>query len=444
MNNYGIPKNLQLLAFLLIAIIVHPEADSEPLQQFESRYLSLKSGEVTIVSVPGVNQVAIGNPEIVNYKTLENGQVMLIGAAPGKTNIHIWGEGDRQVRYWVNVDQRLVSRDVEIAKTLTQDLPGLHIYQLDERVIIEGSILKRDAPKISAVQTLLPNAVMALTERKVDLRRTLRIDALIVEIADNDLKKIGVDWDDSMTGPNWAFHKTVLSDDLFKAVERDPSGINERVTEAVPFTGRGFYSYLGITSFLMSRINLLHNTGDARILSSPKLTTTDGQRASFNVGGEFPIPFTNENGSVMVNYKQYGITLEVQPDIEGDTINMGLKVELSDIDPSVTILGVPGTKRRTTETTVQLKDSQTLAISGLFQTEDASSDNKVPFLGDVPFVKRLFSSQDSNRKDKQIVVLITPHVVQAGDEKDRAMSAFAKGYLGDSREKLTIDQMLME
>jgi len=431
-----------LMSAVITLLSVFAVAETE--EKYESRYLTLHSGEVSVVFVPGVKRVAIGNPDIVNYKTLENGQVMLIAAGPGKTNVHIWGEGDRQVRYWISVDQRQLSKDVETAKILTRDMKGLHIYQLEDKIIVEGSVLKRDAPRLEAVASLLPNAVMAVTERTVDIRPTVRIDAVILEISNHDLKKIGVDWDDTMSGPTWAFHKTILSDDLFKVAEKDPDEINKGLLVSSPFKGRGFYSYFGITSFLMSKINLLNNTGEAKILSSPKLTTTDGQKAKFNVGGEFPIPFTGPNGAIEVSYKQYGITLEVKPDIEGDIINMELKVELSDIDPSVTILGVPGTKRRDTETIVQLKDSQTLAISGLFQNETSGADNKVPFLGDVPVIKHLFSSHDSDKKDRQIVVLITPHLMTAGDETDRSISRFGAAYMNEHRKNISVDDALLE
>lgn len=443
-NNLKVIK-YRVLKICLAALLVLFQTTLRAQEEgYDSRYISLKSGEVSLVYMPGIKRVAIGNPDIVSYKTIDDSQVMLIGIGPGKTNVYVWGEGDRQIRYWISVDQRHLNRDIEVARSLLRDLDRVRVYELEEKIIIEGEVYKEDAVQIKAVQQLLPNAVFSVSERKVTRGQTVRIDAVLVEISNGDLKKIGVDWDDSLTGPTFAFHKEFYSNGRFGVYEDDPDGVHEGIISTVDVGDRSFFSYFGITSHIMSRINLLNETGRASILTAPKLTTVDGQLARFKVGGSYPIPFIDSNGALTVEKQDYGVILDVTPTIDREIINVKLKVELSDIDNSVQINGVPGLKSRTTETVVQLKNNQTIAISGLFQADESSSENKVPFLGDIPYIRKLFGAESTDFKDRQVVVLITPKLISASDADDRAMSGFGRDVMKKHSTHLTVDQSLIE
>ncbi len=416
----------------------------QPTTDHATRYLSLEPGQVSLIRFPGVHRVAIGDPKVVSYKTVDEDSVLLVASGKGKSNVHIWGDGDRQVRYWVSVGQRTVERDLETARALLKGIERISIYPLDDKVVVQGEISEPEMVRVQSLQKLLPDAVIAVTPRRLIPARTVRIDALLVEVSTGDLHSIGIDWADSMSGPAVGFHKTFQSDNRFLIYEKDPDGINEGIVSTFDVGDRSFFSYFGITSHLLSRINLLSEAGRATILTAPKLTTLDGQEARFQVGGQFPIPFIDSNGALTVERQDYGVLLNVTPVVDGDLISMNVKVELSDIDRSVQVNGVPGLKRRNTETSVQLRNNETVAISGLFQVDESQSDSKVPFLGDVPVIKKFFSSENSDNKDRQVVVLITPKLITAGDSDDRAMSRFAREHLRTHQDRLTIDQSLME
>ncbi len=405
--------------------------------------LSIKSGEVRILDIEGVATVAIGNPKVVSYKTLDNGQVMLVGLKAGESSLHIWRNGGREKKHWINVEPRFINEDVELARILTEKIKGVKTYSMDNRLVVEGKVDDEHAVVIETIRKLVPDALFLVNKRAFAERPLVRVDAVLVEIGSNDVTKLGIDWSDSISGPTWGFHKTITPAN-FILYDDDENGINGQIVDTLPIGDTSFFQYFGITSHITSSIELLENAGKARILSSPKLTAASGESATFHVGGSFPIPVINAVGAASVEREDYGIILEILPLVEGDDISLEVKVELSDIDPSVVVNGVPGTRSRSTETVVQLQHNQTVAISGLFSMADSHGSSGIPGLSKLPILEYIFGVKESDIEDRQVVVLLTPKLINPGDENDKSMSEFSRSLLSEYKSKLTIDAALME
>ncbi len=154
-----------------------------------------------------------------------------------------------------------------------------------------------------------------------------------------------------------------------------------------------------------------------RTLSEPNLTALSGQEAKFLAGGEYPIPVRNENDTVTVEYKPFGVELAFTPRVvDGDIINLAINAAVSSIDTTVqTSVGTGITlnafKRREAETTVEMRDGQSFAIAGLLQDDFTDSSGQIPWLGDVPVLGALFRSADFQRQQSELVIIITPHLV---------------------------------
>lgn len=405
--------------------------------------VSIRAGEVRILEIQGVQKVAIGDPTKISYKTLESGQVMVVGLESGESSLHIWRSGGRELEYWFRVESRFVTEDVKLAKLITQKIPDLDVYSLDGRLVVEGKVNDEQAIIIEAVRSIVPDALFILGRRQFSVQPLVRVDAVLIEIGANDMQKLGIDWSDSMSGPSWGFHKTITPAD-FIVYEDDSNNINGGIVSTVPAGDTSFFQYFGITSHLLSTINMLESSGKARVLSSPKLTSISGKPATFHVGGSFPIPIINSIGAASVQQQNYGVILNVLPTVEGSDINLEVKVELSDIDSSVVVNGVPGTRNRNTETVVQLRHNQTVAISGLFGHTDSNGNSGIPYLNQVPYLNYLFGVEESDFEDKEVVVLLTPKIITPGDKEDRKMTNFAREMMIEQREKLTIDQSFLE
>jgi pilus assembly protein CpaC len=190
------------------------------------------------------------------------------------------------------------------------------------------------------------------------------------------------------------------------------------------FAGNPANIFLNIDDFTAA-LNFLESEGMARILAEPKLITQSGKEASFLAGGEFPIPVPQDNNTVTIEYKEFGVALRFTPVVLSDgKISLRVAPSVSDIASSSTIPSgivgadfiVPNLTTRKLETTVQLYDGQTLALAGLLQDSLRESVSKVPGLGDLPIIGALFRSTSYLQDKTDLLIAVTPHLVKANKE----------------------------
>ncbi len=157
------------------------------------------------------------------------------------------------------------------------------------------------------------------------------------------------------------------------------------------------------------------------ILAEPNLTTASGEPASFLVGGEFPVPVAQQQNTISVEFKQYGISLAFVPTvISGNRINMHIRPEISQLTDQGAVqltagnssLVIPALTVRRADTTVELGSGQSFAIAGLLSDSVTHTGNGVPFLGEVPGIGALFRSDSFKRQETELVILVTPYIVR--------------------------------
>lgn len=169
-------------------------------------------------------------------------------------------------------------------------------------------------------------------------------------------------------------------------------------------------------------LNLLRQNSLLRILAEPNLISLSGHKANFLAGGEFPIPVPQASGggfnTTTIQFREFGVRLDFIPYVlEDDTIRLSVMPEVSSIDPtlSTTLIEggdpVPGLNTRRAGTTVELQEGQTLAIAGLLQVELKGNTGRIPGLGDLPYLGPFFSNNSQSTVEKELLVLITPHLV---------------------------------
>jgi len=170
-------------------------------------------------------------------------------------------------------------------------------------------------------------------------------------------------------------------------------------------------------------VQALRQNNLLRMLAEPNLIATSGQTASFLAGGEFPVPVTQGGGgaggvAVTVEYREFGVRLQFTPVVMGDgKIRLKVAPEVSDLDFTTAVrfngFVIPGLTSRKVETTIDLGDGQTFAIAGLLNNSVTASKDVTPLLGDLPVVGVLFRSVRYQRKETELVVLVTPRLVDA-------------------------------
>jgi pilus assembly protein CpaC len=436
-------KSLLLTALVLLptlVLVAMPVCANEHIQNFQ-----MIVGDIKVIKVLDVERVAVGDDKLVQYKPLENGELVLIAALPGSTTVYIWQKGNRQVRYNIQVIQKSIVSEIDFARELVAIFPAIKVSIRKNRLIFNGYINKEDLDNFNRVISAFPDSISTVRTRQFSVEKIVRLDVRLVEISKRASSQIGIRWQDSIGGPTFGIHKELYSNGTAPAVN-GPANSNtpENFINSVPVGDKSFYGYGGVTSLLTSRIELLASTGNARIIASPKLTAKSGSKARFRSGGQFPITTTDEFGRSEVDFKDYGITLEIEPTVdENNVINTSVFTEVSAIDPGVSVQGVPGISTRNTNTTVNLENGDTLALSGLGYYSDGENIAKVPFFGSLPLVGGLFRTKAKDHSETELVILITPHIVTVDSEKNKTLTSYSQQQLDRVKEK-NIDSYLLD
>ena len=173
-------------------------------------------------------------------------------------------------------------------------------------------------------------------------------------------------------------------------------------------------------SQLFAALDALRTNQVVNVLAEPNLMAMHGQKASFLAGGEFPVPVPQNigvgAGMITVQFKEFGVLLDFVPYIMDDgAIRLHVAPEVSTIDDTLGVvsagISVPGVNTRRANTTVELRQGQTLALAGLIQVELAATTNRIPGLGDLPYLGPLFSNNSHEKTDKELIILVSPYLV---------------------------------
>tara|TARA_B100001059_G_scaffold235105_1_gene279698 strand:+ start:5783 stop:7078 length:1296 start_codon:yes stop_codon:yes gene_type:complete len=374
--------------------------------------IHMKVGTLNLLPIEDIKRIAVAKPGVVSAKVIDNNSLLLIAESPGETQIQVWDDANKKVKLNINVNLVDNSALIDKVKSLTIDLEGIHIREVGGLVVVEGKVNKETADKVANIAKLIPNLTSLVTLKELEVRQMIRMDVKIVEIGKKTLKNIGVKWGSSASGPAFGAISNWTSNDLFSVYSPGnvSSSIVDQIGDAV--IGSNSFSHFGIATGLTSQIQLLSEQGDARMLAQPTLSTRSGEKARFLAGGEFPIPLLSSDGVPSVEFKEYGIKLEIEPvsDEHGNIVSF-VSAEVSSVDPSVQVGSLPGFKTRETESVVNVKDGDTIVISGLVSSEMSKAVGRVPFLGSIPILGELFKSRDFADNKTELVILVTPNIV---------------------------------
>lgn len=269
------------------------------------------------------------------------------------------------------------------------------------------------------------NKITAVLKTVDQKPQQILVEAKFVEVSDNYLRDIGIELGGSFEIGGNPFE---AKDKFFDAVPNafNPASGRDEVAGKNPLNTFGQISFTSGSASVL--LNLLQEDDDSKILSAPKILTLNNQEATIIVGQKYPIIESNVSGgsdnsntSTTLNYyENIGIQLNVVPQISGDGyINMIVHPSVSSIDDfssgrvatgnnqSVALTEYPIINTREAETQILLKDSETVVIGGLLEERKGTTQFKVPFLGDIPLLGRLFRRDVDNTKNIDLLIFIT-------------------------------------
>lgn len=301
-------------------------------------------------------------------------------------------------------------RDINECVALLQGVvgSGCTVRVMDgDSICIEGGRATKeelDALREIIARVPMPYQVVDLLHIAVPDKRQIVCHVRVVDINKGDLKRLGVNWGqiDYSKDPPAFIDQPWLIHNLSGMLGPQIDGAHKVLT-------------------LGSQIDLLAQNNQARILSEPNLMVDDGGEASILVGGEIPVPIAQPGGgggtSVTIEWKPYGVQLDVAPKILecGNRIAMKIMPEVSSLDfaNAVTINGfvLPALRSRKTSTTLTMTVGDTLVIGGLLQSEDTKTLRKIPLLGDLPIIGKLFQRKEFQKGESELVITVTPEII---------------------------------
>lgn len=359
-------------------------------------------------------ELSIANPGIADISTLSDRTIYVLGKAPGRTTLTLLGPDGRLI---TNVEVQVTPDIAEFKERLRQILPGeaIEVRTANDGIVLSGvvSSIERLDRALDLANRYAPDRVSNLmvvggTQQVMLKVRFAEVQRRIIKDLSAGLNIIQAGSDAVLSAASGA-GSLVAGTSLGTAASTQLNLDNTSVGQF----GIGFD--VGSVGFGVL-LEALETKNLVRTLAEPNLTALSGQEASFLAGGEYPIPVTDNDGGVTIDYKPFGVQLSFIPRVvDGHRINLELNAAVSAIDlgTSVTNSGfaVNGFTRRETKTTVEMMDGQSFAIAGLLQDDFSDSAAQVPWLGDIPVLGALFRSANYERDQSELVVIITPHLV---------------------------------
>lgn len=370
--------------------------------------------ESKYMAASGITRLAVGNPAIADVQLLSSGDFLLVGKKAGTTSLIVWSDGGRRTEYTVYV----AGNDRGMASAIQDAIgyPKVHVQMIENRVMLRGKVenqYEHDiALKIAGLYTGGDGSgVIDLLE--MEHPSQIRLEAQIIEINSDYTKNLGIQY--------WS--QTPGASSSSGSSSNNPNNDITVGTAGLFYGGEDFSSSRKHGGWLGSHVanvnvtlQALINEGKARILSRPSITTMSGKTANILIGGRIPIPVSDGNGNVSIDWHEYGVKLNIEPVVDSeDKITSKVHAEVSTLDYShgvkIDSFSVPGIATREAESEVNVRSGMTMAIGGLINSEDAKIVSKIPLLGDIPIIGRFFRHTSNTRDKRELIILITPTLV---------------------------------
>jgi pilus assembly protein CpaC len=357
-------------------------------------------------------QIEPGNRDILDMTTLSPNQIQITGKAMGMTQVNIWDE-DKKL-YTISV---LVVGDTrELALKLRTAFPGcpLKVTPVASAVMISGTVDKNEYIDqiIRIAEEYYPKVINGMT---VSGGQQVLLHVKVMEVSRTKLRELGFDWA-KITGTNIVTSgpNTMLTDYNPGAITTPPNLFRTASPSTFAFNvGGPGAAFFGV-------LNAMRDDNLAKILSEPTLVAISGQEASFNSGGQIPVPTPQSLGTLSITWQKYGTQIKFLPIVRGNgRIWLQVQPLISSLDAATGTLiagtRVPGIKSRDASTAVEMMAGQTLAIAGLVQTEIESETNGIPWVSDVPYLGAAFRHVKEQRNEVELLILVTPELAEPLD-----------------------------
>lgn len=356
------------------------------------------SQAVTVVISDAVGKIVSANPEIADAQPITDRSIYLVGHSFGTTTVNLFSADGAPVGL---LAVEVGADTADMARSIKAAVPdsNVKVSSVNGRVRLSGTVTDgHTMQKVLDIVAQYGSPAIINTMTLVGGQQ-VNLEVRILEAQRDAGRELGIQWSGSVGGisatvgggPNSPAEDAGSFSSFITSIISGATGVNLNVT-----------------------INALETKGLVRTLAEPNLTTLTGVNASFLAGGQVPIRVVDSNGNTALTYRDFGVRLVFTPVVlDGDRIQIHLTPEVSSIG-GFTAAGDPVFSTRTLDATVELRDGQSFAVAGLLQNSSKLNQNQLPWIGDVPILGALFKSSSYQKQDTELVVIVTPRLMQPG------------------------------
>ena len=375
--------------------------------------LEAGAGRVVTLTAAAASVFA-ADPKVVEVRPASPTSLFLFGVAPGHTTVAAMAANGRPI---AQMDVMVSPNGYAAAAAsgqLATSLPSsnLSVGPRQNGLVLNGSLSNpNDAEQAAEIahaglldKQHLANRTNVTSSVQVNLR------VRVVEMSRNLTRELGVNW---QTLANVGGRYGTLG---FSSAPALVQAASSALSSGYNFNTAGKVLDINNVIDALAQDQLVH------VLAEPNITAMSGETASFLVGGEFPIPVAQFGDTISIEFKQYGVSLAFIPTVlSAGRISLHVRPEVSQLTQQGAItlgqgsnnaIQIPALQVRRADTTVELGSGQSFAIAGLMQESTSLTANGVPFLGDIPILGALFRSDNFQRNETELVILVTPYLVQ--------------------------------
>jgi pilus assembly protein CpaC len=394
--------------------------------------LHLLVGRSLIITSPGrIKRVSVADPSIAEAIVVTPYQILLNGKAPGGVSLLIWDENDQSQAFEVSVDIDVLSLSEKIHEVFPSE--PVVVESSKDSVMLSGKISSAAvADKILEVVKNATPKVTSLMQVPPPITGEILLEVKFAEVDKSALQQLGV----NLLFPGGSTLGQVSTQQFSPPIIQGQIGtLGGGASTSTPTTGTGTpttTTTFGLSNLLNiflynpsmnvgATIQALQTNDVLQILAEPNVLTVSGKEASFLAGGEFPYPVVQSTGggtfpTISIQFKEFGVKLNFTPTIMPDgSIHLKVTPEVSALDftNALTISGftIPALSTRRVTSEMDLQDGQSFAIAGLMDNRVTEQFSKIPWIGDVPVLGKLFQSRSLQKTKDELLVVVTPRIV---------------------------------
>jgi pilus assembly protein CpaC len=401
------------------------DIDASRLSDQGSRFLRIGLNKSVVIHLPAAaRDVLVGNPEIVDAVVRSKNTAYLFARGAGQTNVFFFDDQGKQI---LALDLEVAQDMTALQRLIQRTLPGSRITvdTIGDNVVL-GGIAATPAEAQTAMDLagkFAGDDKKVMSTINVTGKEQVMLRVRVAEVQRDVLKQLGVD-----TAALFSIGKFALGWASAPPFTANPNGDQTSSALGLGYGNCGPSFLQPVNDDACGVIRAMERDGVLRTLAEPTLTAISGESAKFLAGGEFPVPVPQDSGNgttITIEYKPFGVGLGFTPIVMSEgRISLKIDTEVSELstEASLQLNGfvAPSLTVRRASTTVELPSGGSIAMAGLIKEQTKQHINGTPGLKNLPILGALFRSRDYLSNQTELVVIVTPFVVDPVSDKQLA------------------------